>query len=193
VTLRRGEALFRVKQDATRPFVVEAGGVAVRAVGTAFSVRLEAQSVHVLVTEGRVAVAGVADGRSLLPEQFPGEAVPVLLAGQRIAIVAATGAAPQPARVEELAPPSIAAQLAWRMARIEFEGITLAQAVAQLNRANSVQIVLADAAIGLQRISGTFAPDDPRTFARLAAASLGLETEDRGDGRIVLRAAAARE
>jgi len=55
-----GEAHFVVAKDATRPFVVEAGGVAVRAVGTAFNVRLEGGTVDVLVTEGRVQVEAAA-------------------------------------------------------------------------------------------------------------------------------------
>lgn len=56
VALLAGEAHFTVAPDAARPFVVEAGGVAVRAVGTAFNVRLAPEAVEVLVTEGRVAV-----------------------------------------------------------------------------------------------------------------------------------------
>jgi transmembrane sensor len=54
VKLTGGEAHFTVWKDKTRPFIVNAAGVEVRAVGTAFNVRLEAKSVEVLVTEGRV-------------------------------------------------------------------------------------------------------------------------------------------
>ena len=39
VTLTRGEAWFKVAHDKTRPFIVSAGRIRVRAVGTAFSVR----------------------------------------------------------------------------------------------------------------------------------------------------------
>ena len=56
VTLARGEAHFEVVKEAVRPFVVEANGVAVRAVGTAFAVQLGDKTVEVIVTEGRVAV-----------------------------------------------------------------------------------------------------------------------------------------
>ena len=189
VTLLRGEALFRVEKDAARPFVVKAGSVAVRAVGTAFSVRLEGNSLDVLVTEGKVAVADAAAGHTLLPMKAVGEAAPVLGAGQRVRIGEATGPAPRAAGVEAVAAPEMAARLAWRISRLEFAGISLAEAVAQINRVNIVQISLADEAMGRLRISGTFAPDDPATFARLAAVSLGLDADDRGDGRIVLREA----
>ena len=188
VTLRRGEALFRVAHDASRPFVVRAGSVALRAVGTAFSVRLDGNSVDVLVTEGKVAVADVVAGRTLLPTPSDDETVPVLTAGQRVSIGGAEGLAPWAENVAEVAAPEIATRLAWRISRLEFSGVALAQAVAQINRVNAVTIVLADEAMGRLRISGTFAPDDPSTFARLAAASLGLEAQNRGDGQILLRA-----
>lgn len=54
VRLERGEAHFTVTKDAARPFTVTAAGVAVRAVGTAFNVRLADSAVEVLVTEGQV-------------------------------------------------------------------------------------------------------------------------------------------
>ncbi|MFA6445570.1 MAG: FecR domain-containing protein, partial [Sterolibacterium sp.] len=56
VALRQGEAHFQVTKDRDRAFVVVAGVVEVRAVGTAFSVQLGESAVDVLVTEGRVAV-----------------------------------------------------------------------------------------------------------------------------------------
>lgn len=56
VRLLRGEAHFVVAKDPTRPFVVSAGALSVRAVGTEFAVRLAPNAVDVLVTEGSVAV-----------------------------------------------------------------------------------------------------------------------------------------
>src|SRR5690606_20213445 len=58
VSLLRGEAYFTVAKNPDRPFVVEANGVAVHAVGTAFNVRLptDEAAVEVLVTEGIVHV-----------------------------------------------------------------------------------------------------------------------------------------
>src|SRR5690348_5790981 len=62
VDLLRGEAQFQVAHDRSRPFEVKAAGRIVRAVGTAFDVRVESpQSLEVTVTEGRVAVVGASD------------------------------------------------------------------------------------------------------------------------------------
>ena len=54
VRLVRGEANFTVAKNPERPFVVNAGGVDVRAVGTVFNVRLAREAVEVVVSEGRV-------------------------------------------------------------------------------------------------------------------------------------------
>ena len=59
VRLVQGEVHFTVAQNKARPFLVQAGTVVVRAVGTAFNVRLGANDVEVLVTEGKVAVVEV--------------------------------------------------------------------------------------------------------------------------------------
>ncbi|MDR2675124.1 MAG: FecR domain-containing protein [Opitutaceae bacterium] len=56
IVLAGGEAHFQVAKNPARPFVVEAGGMEARAIGTAFTVQLSAEQVEILVTEGRVAV-----------------------------------------------------------------------------------------------------------------------------------------
>lgn len=188
VQLVRGEALFRVEKDPSRPFLVRAAGVEVRAVGTAFNVRLGTAAVEVLVTEGKVGIDDTARGGSLLPKDPTGSA-PLLVAGQRMVAegVEAKNALPT-VQVAQVAPEEIKTQLSWRIPRFEFEGVELAAAVAQMNRENRLQLVIPDEATRKLRISGTFLTDDPQTFARLAAASLGLEVERHGDTELVLRA-----
>jgi transmembrane sensor len=67
IVLKEGEAWFQVAKDPTRPFVVAAGPVRVRAVGTAFSVRRDDEAgagVDVMVTEGVVETWVEGDERS---------------------------------------------------------------------------------------------------------------------------------
>ena len=66
VALLRGEVSCEVAKNATWPFIVHAARVDVRAVGTAFDVQLRADSVELLVTEGRVSVSDSLQGKSLL-------------------------------------------------------------------------------------------------------------------------------
>jgi transmembrane sensor len=56
VMLRRGRAYFQVTKDPHRPFIVSAGDKRIRAVGTAFEVRIDKGEVIVTVTEGTVEV-----------------------------------------------------------------------------------------------------------------------------------------
>jgi transmembrane sensor len=59
VELKKGEALFVVAKDVTRPFKVHAGDATVVAVGTAFNVERDSDRSVVSVTEGRVVVEPV--------------------------------------------------------------------------------------------------------------------------------------
>ncbi len=64
VTLLAGEAWFEVAPDTARPFVVEAAGRIVTALGTAFDVALDGNGARVAVGEHAVAVAAAARASS---------------------------------------------------------------------------------------------------------------------------------
>jgi transmembrane sensor len=178
VRLVRGEALFAVAKSPARPFVVSAEGVEVRAVGTAFSVRLGAAAVDVVVTEGRVAVAPPASATLAAPT------APVLLDAGAKATVAASAtfetAAAAPA-VAQLSPAALARELDWRERRVEFPDVPLGEALAWFNRQNAVQLALAEPALARRRISGVYWTNDPAGFARLLEASLGFAVSRAGD------------
>jgi transmembrane sensor len=186
VVLVRGAALFRVEPDATRPFIVVVEGTEVRAVGTAFQVRLGAEAISVLVTEGKVRVEETASRASVLPAAADG-AIPVLRAGQEAVVPRAALGGAAVARVAEASPEEIRRQLAWRVPRLNFDGAELAAAVREINRHNRVQIILADESLAALRLSGEFAADEPETFARLATHALGLTLRtEPDDGRLVI-------
>jgi transmembrane sensor len=169
IQLIRGEALFEVAHDTTRPFLVRANDIAVRAVGTAFAVRLEAGQVDVTVTEGVVEVANSAtasvSGASAPPDSRL-EAKRVT-ANERVVIASA--------RASEIRPISSAEtdrQLAWREGMVSFDGESLASAVAEINRHNRRQIVVDDPALAAKPIVGVFRATDLDGFSAAAAAAL---------------------
>jgi transmembrane sensor len=85
ILLDRGEALFSVAHDASRPFEVTALGVTARAVGTKFSVRLhEDARVETLVTEGRVLV--LRQSEVLGVPMAPRPIGHTLVAGERVVV-----------------------------------------------------------------------------------------------------------
>lgn len=168
VTLKEGEAWFQVAKDPARPFVVAAGAVRVRAVGTAFSIRRDAGSaVDVMVTEGVVEVWVEGQGG---PRQR-------LSAGSRMVLNAAS------APVVADAPAQIERSLAWRNGEIALDGESLDQAAHLFNRYNSRQIVIDDPVLARQRFVGLFQTNDPDSFAKAVAASLGAVV--RGDDRTI--------
>lgn len=185
VQLAGGEAHFSVWKDAQRPFVVVAAGVEVRAVGTAFNVRLAGRDLSVLVTEGRVQVEPLA----------PAGAAPVaptlITVGQRAIVDLATrhAAIVAPPVVQSVSGEEIARELAWQAPRLQFDETPLAEAVAEFNRLNRHQLELADPALGALRIGGTFRPDNVEGFVRLLDETLGLQAEPAGENRTRLRRA----
>lgn len=156
VVIERGESWFQVSKNKDKPFVVEAGPVRVRAIGTAFSVRRHEAGADVLVTEGVVEAWSIDGGGRLR-----------ILAGQR-AFIAGSGAPPAASNsaVVERA-------LAWRHGRIDLTGQPLSEAVAEFNRYNARRIVLRDPALGNEAFDGIFRTDDPEGFARMVHVSLG--------------------
>jgi transmembrane sensor len=194
VKLAGGEAHFSVWKDAARPFVVDAAGVEVRAVGTAFNVRLDPQTVQVLVTEGRVRVRGpMTDDRGRIPEGSassgpssvlrPPPSEIIVTVGQQATVPRAAVATPAIAPVTA---DDIARELAWQAPRLEFNETPLAEAVAEFNRLNRQQIEVADPALGDRRIGGTFRPDNVDGFLRSLETALGVRAERVDGERTVL-------
>ena len=171
VMLDRGEAWFQVAHDPSRPFIVEAGSVEVRAVGTAFSMRRRDDGVDLLVTEGVVeARTGAGDAATTLRVKA-GETAYLSMIAKSRPPAAGTG--------------DVERALAWRHGEIALEGQTLGEAAAEINRYNVVQISV-DRTIADQQFVGYFRTNDPLAFARTVATVSGAKvTEDAGNIRIV--------
>jgi transmembrane sensor len=173
VTLTRGEAHFAVTKNPARPFIVQAGSLQVRAVGTAFNINLQSAAVDVIVTEGRVQLTtGTPDA-------------PALNAGERATLRrAAAGPTLVVARIGAAA---ITQTLAWREPLMRLGGATLAELAAEFERATGRRLVLADPTLAELRFGGRFRADDIDGFTHLLATTLDLDVERAADGTIVLR------
>lgn len=167
VDLLRGEALFDVAKDAARPFVVVAGQVRVRAVGTSFTVRnRDDGQVGVVVREGVVEVWHGSQGK------------PVRLAAEHAVDVGDAGAL-QPTQVGAAA---VDRALAWRQGQIDLAGLTLGQAADEFARYSDRRIFIDDPAVARLKMTGLFSASDPDGFAKAAALSLGLRAVEQADG-----------
>lgn len=183
IALARGEAFFQVAPDPTRPFIVRAAGYAVRAVGTAFNVAVTAQAVDVLVTEGKVRVDDVAQGRSVLPEDGATGGPPVLAAGQRISLnlSPASALASASVAIQPVAEPEVRQALAWQIRLLDFDNQPLSDVVAGFNRHNQHQLVILDPALATQTFGGTFRADNYADLVELLESRYHVTATRRGD------------
>lgn len=183
VTILQGEAHFEVTHDPTRPFVVVAGEVSVRAVGTAFAVRLAPAGVNVLVTDGRVAV----DRASADPIAAPVRPLAFAAKGDGVAVTSADLSPHAPAlAVVAVSEPEMAERQAWRVPRLELNDTPLREAVELFNRHGHVRLSLAVSGLGELRISGVVRADNTSALLQLLQADYGVEARRRGDGEFVL-------
>jgi len=177
VRLMRGEAHFAVAKNPERPFVVEAGGVTVRAVGTAFNVQLTSAAVEIVVAEGRVAVDREAEAHS-------NPMASVLDAHQRVVVpLRETGLGPPAVTLSEA---ELTARLVWQPRMLDFTDAPLASVVEELNRRNPVQLVPESAALRELRVNASIRSDNVEGFVRLLESSFDLRAEWRSETEIVL-------
>ncbi|BET66990.1 FecR family protein [Opitutales bacterium ASA1] len=193
VHLLRGEAHFSVVKDRARPFRVFAAGVSVRAVGTAFNVRIERDDVSVLVTEGRVEVEEETPPWTAVEEvahETPRRvSVPVLEAGDRFTVRRPKDTSAAPAVVvERLEQAAIREALAWQESRFAFLDMPLGDLVARFNAENRVQVELVDPELAALPVGGSFRASNLEGFLRLLASDGEIVVDASDPDRIRLRA-----
>ncbi|MBV1686411.1 FecR domain-containing protein [Novosphingobium sp. G106] len=172
LTLVRGRARFAVAHE-TRPFLVAAGGGSVKAVGTVFDVGLTVGGrVDVRLLKGAIEVA--VESRT-----NRGEPVRRLVTGQALSF----GGSAQP-RISILGKTGDAN---WPAGLRDFDGVRVADVIADANRYASVPLRVATPDIANARISGTFRVDESVTLAANIADVLGLAQVTDADGIALVR------
>lgn len=162
--LLRGEALFQIKHDAGRPFVVSAAGHTVTDLGTKFLIRTDGPRLKVAVLEGsaRFSVSSPAvhsNGTVLLPGD---EAV----------------ATRNSLTISHKTPLEIDNELSWDRGFLIFHRATLFDVANEYNRYNLRKIVIADDVAGSRVINATLPSTDVVAFARMAKNFLGLHVNE---------------
>lgn len=139
VTLKKGEAFFKVSHDSDNPFIVRAGTGQVRVTGTQFNVWKYEDQVRVMLLEGSVQIASdpmhgsipLTPGMQASYQQ--GDATP---------------------RVRTINPNDSA--LAWRQGKLILNNLALTDALPLINRYLTKPVMLADASTGAIRIGGIY-------------------------------------
>jgi transmembrane sensor len=172
VELIYGQALFQIAHNAQRPFVVRAGDREITAIGTQFDVRLDARSVRVTLIEGKVQVSqespGDSGSRSPEPHRSGsrGTDLPLyLLPGQQYV----AHLADEPHGVEADSDRTVRAVdvtkvTGWHEGHVFLDDLSLAEAVAEMNRHSLVQITVDDPRLARLRVNGMFRAGEQDAF-----------------------------
>lgn len=170
IDLERGQALFRVAHDATRPFTVSAGDTHVTALGTTFDVRRDAAGARVTLVVGSVAVTETKAGVDRRWRLAPGQQVQT--------------ARPDPSP----RPVDAAVETSWSQGRLIFRQTPLRDAVAEVNRYLPHKIVLASGPAEAVAVNGVFTAGDRDAFVAAVSDLFGLDAQRQPDGGIRLSA-----
>ncbi|RHW19066.1 DUF4880 domain-containing protein [Sphingomonas gilva] len=151
LSLERGRAFFKVAKDPSRPFEVKAGDKTVRALGTAFGVRLDGEQVTVTLVEGRVRVEE--------PRAFfkPGHSAEMTAGAE---LIASTDDNWTVNRVDAVR------ETSWLDGRLTFMRDPLAEAVEEMNRYSERKLVFQAGRVPDERIVGVFRAGDVDSFAQ---------------------------
>ena len=168
VRVLKGEASFDVAHDPSRPFEVEARSAIIRAVGTAFNVRLRPSLVELTVTRGAARVR-CATG------------TPHMVEAGRGAIIQ-----PRNIALTTLGSRIVGQRVAWRDRIVELDGETVEQAAGEFNRYRTAPILIGDTRVSSLRIGGRFRTTDSREFLSALQLSLPVRVVDGEDGSVML-------
>ena len=151
LVLEGGEAFFEVAKDKERPFVVQAGEVTIRAVGTEFNVRRVMDKTIVAVIEGVVEVRQSVRPDDRRPRQAANGSASKAIrvaAGEQVSIDPA-------AAVVSVRQIDSEAVIGWQEGRLEFVDEPLGMVIGTINRYSHREIVITDKAIRELHFSGT--------------------------------------
>lgn len=173
VRLVKGEALFEVAHDRSRPFLVDAASARLRAVGTAFNVRIRENVVELTVTEGVVAVTQSTD-------PVRQTAAPRIAAGGGAVI---RSGAVAPTRLDDQV---LRQRTAWQDGVIELDGQSLTEAVEEFNRYRTQPIIVGDARLANILVGGRFEVDEADQFLLALESSFPIRAIPSADGSVLL-------
>jgi transmembrane sensor len=176
IRLLKGEALFEVANDPDRPFRVYAGNGMVRAIGTSFTVHLkDPDNVSVTVSEGEVELATVSvpdvELRSGDTAELPAAPLARIKAGQ----IATFGLDIESILTLEQA--ELSRRLSWRDGMLRFDGEPLSEAVREVSRYTTQEIIILDPALRDLRIGGYFKAGETDAMFDALESSFGVRVE----------------
>jgi transmembrane sensor len=178
VELLRGEALFKVAHDPSRPFTVQTKTAIVQAVGTQFNVYEQPNGTRVSVLDGRVKVTPLGERGAGAANVV--RATTSLSAGQEAQVT-------PDGTIQRNAQADVMKTVAWRERRLIFDDAPLEDMVYEFNRYNrTTRLTLDGVPPGSHHYNGIFDAADPDSLAEVLSKEPDLIVEKRGE-EIVIR------
>ena len=202
VRLDKGEAFFEVAKDPARPFEVYSGDKMVRAIGTAFSVYQNENSVEVLVSEGIVEFGIVKIGNvianaasELLTDKDSDneqsiEILGELVANQQVIIEQGTQSTDQgyEAVVLQLNEEDVKSELMWLEGKLVFKGEPLEDVVKEISRHLSIRIDIPDAELKQIKIEGHFEAGNTESLFFVLENGFNIDVRHLSEDHVELKA-----
>jgi transmembrane sensor len=178
IELVRGEALFKVSHDPSRPFTVRTATAIVQAVGTQFNVYEKTNGTLVSVLEGQVTVRSQGPGSAGAASTAP---ITESLGANQEALVKTDGI------ILRIVKADVSKTVAWRERRLIFQDAPLEDMVHEFNRySRNTRLTLDGVPPGSHHYNGIFDAADPDSLADLLSKEPDLSVERR-PGEIVIR------
>lgn len=138
-----GEAYFDIAHNPAQPFIVHAGNISTKVLGTTFNIKAYPSDDNILVT--------VVKGKVQVSKK--NKTLGTLTASQQISFTKSTEAV-----VQQQANTKVVT--AWKPAEVVFNDMTMREAVEQLKKRFNLNIVFANDAIKNCKVTATFSEDD---------------------------------
>lgn len=182
VRLLKGEALFKVVHDPSRPFDVIADEKRITAVGTAFVVRLTDAGLNITVTEGSVVVIPTLANTALESNGKEVETGILAILKPNEKMIVEYGNVV----IEKVKEDVMVRQLSWREGVLIFEDDSLVYVINEISRYTDTKIILADTELEELRIGGLFKIGEIEALLNALEVSFDLQAIQQDENTIYL-------
>jgi transmembrane sensor len=172
ISLFRGQVLANVARDANRPFIVETADATATALGTVFTVRVEAEGTRVTVLESRVKVCPRSGGRRT------GEGCVEVDEGMQVVVSTHEVSPARSVNVEQAG--------AWTKGWLEVDDQPASEVLSELSRYSAQPIRFDPALLQGIHVTGSYPLGDPARALEAIAGSTRLRVDRQADGSLAV-------
>ncbi|NQZ24053.1 MAG: FecR domain-containing protein [Colwellia sp.] len=189
LNLIKGEALFDVAKDKSRPFSVSSGQQSFTALGTIFNVQKnENNSLELIVTEGRVLIADSNESLPTLTRKIAYSTLQdnnnIIVAGEK-AVIFNKIQLPR----SEISPEALSHELAWQKGMLIFDGESLREALDEISRYTDLRFTIEDQQLANIKVAGYFKAGDVKSLLDSLTYNFDLNYKEIGNNTIVINKA----